>query len=119
MNNPNFQPGKNLEIGLPAIVNIEMEKETTDIDQLKLENERLRAEVAALKEQLKRSQSGLDPRKVEESVYKCPPFPTLEPLHERNLTNEEIARYGRQLILNEIGIEGRIITEFRIILFSL
>lgn len=90
-----------------------------DIDQLKLENERLRAEVAGLKEQLQKSQSGLDPRKVEESVYKCPPFPTLEPLHARNLNNDEIARYGRQLILNEIGIEGKIITEFRIILFSL
>jgi hypothetical protein len=86
-----------------------------DIDQLRLENERLRAEVAALKEQLQQGQSGLDPRKIEESVYKCPPFPALEPLHDRNLTNEEIARYGRQLILNEIGIEGKIITEFRIL----
>lgn len=88
-----------------------------DIDQLRLENERLRAEVAALKEQLQRSQSGLDPRKIEETVYKCPPYPVLEPLHDRNLTNEEIARYGRQLILNEIGIEGKIITEFRKITF--
>lgn len=92
-----------------------VDKETMDIDQLRLENERLRAEVAALKEQLQQGQSILDPRKIEESVYKCPPFPALEPLHDRNLTNEEIARYGRQLILNEIGIEGKKITDFRIL----
>ena len=97
-----------------------MNNKAADLDKLLLENEQLRAEVATLKEQLQKSQSALDPRRLEESVYKCPSFPVLEPLQERNLTNEEIARYGRQLILNEIGIEGRIIiNEFQIILFRL
>jgi cell division septum initiation protein DivIVA len=79
-----------------------MEKIQETIQKLQQENDRLRQEILSLKEQLQGK-----PEK-QTKLFIDEPFPQLIPLPVRNLTNEEISRYGRQLILRDVGIQGRV-----------
>jgi hypothetical protein len=79
-----------------------MEKIQETIQKLQQENERLRQELLSLKERLQVKQEKQAKFFIDE------PFPQLPSLPMRNLTNEEIHRYGRQLILKDIGIQGMV-----------
>ncbi|XP_049849768.1 sulfur carrier protein adenylyltransferase-like isoform X1 [Schistocerca gregaria] len=68
---------------------------------LSAENAALRAEIAALRDELKRRERSCHPT----HVCTGDPFLRLDPLECTKLSNDEIRRYSRQLIMSEIGPE--------------
>jgi len=70
--------------------------------QLRQENEKLKQEVAHLKNRLQ-----LQKERQTNCSLDTDSFPPLLPLSIRELTKEEIHRYGRQLILKDIGVQGQ------------
>lgn len=69
--------------------------------QLKEENEALRLELLTLREQLASATN----KSVVES-HTASPFPDFPKREEVPLTKSEVERYGRQLIMSEIGAKG-------------
>ena len=77
-------------------------------ENLQRENEELKKRIQELEAKLKQ-QSTQPPlnRTQQESVAEKSALPEeLSPLLERELTSEDIKRYGRQLIIPQIGTQG-------------
>lgn len=70
-------------------------------DPLIAENEKLKAKIAELEAKLAKAES-LSP--VES--FTSSPFPDFPPTSESPLSKREVERYGRQLIMKEIGASG-------------
>jgi hypothetical protein len=76
--------------------------------EIPLDSQRLAEENAALKRRILELEAKLERYEPQHSeLFKSPNLPQLAPLdRSRRLNNDEIFRYGRQLILSEFGIDG-------------
>jgi hypothetical protein len=70
-------------------------------DLLRSENEQLRLRIAELETQLKSIQNT-----AQVQSFSSSPFPDFPKGQESPLSKTEVERYGRQLIMNEIGASG-------------
>lgn len=70
---------------------------------------RLRATVAELSAELEEKQ-----KKIEVESFSSSPFPDFAKRSELPLNKTEVERYGRQLIMSEIGAKGTSLGAFRI-----
>jgi hypothetical protein len=69
------------------------------------ETEQLRKRVEELENELKQYRSGKVEEKLE-NVFFGKPFSSLPPLLDDEMNKTEINRYGRQLIMDQIGPKG-------------
>lgn len=72
-------------------------------DNLQQENEALRQRVAELEAALAAANAKKEPSFER---YSSAPFPDFPSLDEQPLSRSEVERYGRQLIMKEIGAKG-------------
>jgi hypothetical protein len=69
-----------------------------EVERLRAENEELKARLNALE--------SANANSFSRPLHERAPFPQPDKLDNRPLSNEEIKRYSRQLIINEFGIES-------------
>jgi len=74
-------------------------------------------EVERIQRQIEELQSRLQAILKEKSAatqqsWQCPPYPELSQLQQSSLSRNEIARYGRQLIIDGFGSEGALRLSF-------
>lgn len=83
-----------------------MESSNDNIASILKENDELKRKIKKLEEELN---SLKDKHSNDDKDVSYSSIPIISPLKERKLNKDEISRYGRQLIMKDIGPKGSIL----------